>query len=312
MKVNIIPYIPEYKKQWNDFIASTNNGTFLHNRNFMDYHHERFKDFSLMIYEKDVLIALLPANIKNDTLYSHSGLTYGEILFSKKIKTNKKTIIIKQLLNFINKNKIKTWHIKSIPTFFNQVPDETAHYLYPKMGAEIYYNVGYYYLNKENYHLNKNRKRNIHKADKSLNLKISYNPDHLFDYWKIVEENLKVKHNAKPVHSYKEMASLIKNFPTNIKVATISNGNMLLGGVVLFIINNVLHFQYINSTLEKKARSSIDYLVNEIIKDNLDKYKYISLGSAENRDGSLNKGLVYWKESFGASVFNQYYFKFNL
>ena len=45
-------YTTSHKAEWNDFIASAKNATFLFNRNFMEYHSDRFEDFSLMIYDK--------------------------------------------------------------------------------------------------------------------------------------------------------------------------------------------------------------------------------------------------------------------
>ena len=73
-------YTPERKKEWNIFIENAKNSTFLFDRNYMDYHADRFQDFSLMIYRKNKLYALLPANKKNDVLYSHQGLTYGGLI----------------------------------------------------------------------------------------------------------------------------------------------------------------------------------------------------------------------------------------
>ena len=80
-------YTPERKKEWNIFIENAKNSTFLFDRNYMDYHADRFQDFSLMIYRKNKLYALLPANKKNDVLYSHQGLTYGGLIMSKKSTT---------------------------------------------------------------------------------------------------------------------------------------------------------------------------------------------------------------------------------
>ena len=61
--VSIETYKDSYKADWNDFIDSSKNSTFLFNRNFMDYHSDRFEDFSLMVYDKSELIAILPLNI---------------------------------------------------------------------------------------------------------------------------------------------------------------------------------------------------------------------------------------------------------
>ena len=61
-------------------MAGSKNGTFLFDRQYMDYHADRFADHSLMFYRDEALCALLPANELDATLYSHQGLTYGGLV----------------------------------------------------------------------------------------------------------------------------------------------------------------------------------------------------------------------------------------
>ena len=63
--------------EWNAFVERSRQGTFLFNRGYMDYHSDRFDDFSLMAYDRGVLKGVLPANRVGNVLYSHQGLTYG-------------------------------------------------------------------------------------------------------------------------------------------------------------------------------------------------------------------------------------------
>ncbi|HLT33915.1 MAG TPA: hypothetical protein VKZ98_09005, partial [Aquaticitalea sp.] len=46
----------------------------------MDYHQDRFEDFSLMVFKKDKLKAIFPANKTKDAVCSHQGLTYGGLV----------------------------------------------------------------------------------------------------------------------------------------------------------------------------------------------------------------------------------------
>ena len=71
-------------EEWDAFVRTSKNGTFLHERRFMDYHADRFSDCSLMIYEDNELVALFPANwdANEFVLYSHQGLTYGGLLLT--------------------------------------------------------------------------------------------------------------------------------------------------------------------------------------------------------------------------------------
>ena len=70
--IEVKQYTQKQAQEWNDFIEQSRQGTFLFNRSYMDYHADRFQDASLMIYRKEQLYALLPANRLGDTLYLSS------------------------------------------------------------------------------------------------------------------------------------------------------------------------------------------------------------------------------------------------
>jgi len=71
---------------WNGFIEGAKNATFLFNRNYMEYHSDRFVDHSVMFFDENVLVAVMPANSKNGTLHSHGGLTFAGIISSRQMK----------------------------------------------------------------------------------------------------------------------------------------------------------------------------------------------------------------------------------
>lgn len=53
-------YSEEKIELWNQFNKQSKNYLFMFDRNYMDYHKDRFKDHSLMFYDDEKLIALLP------------------------------------------------------------------------------------------------------------------------------------------------------------------------------------------------------------------------------------------------------------
>ena len=77
MSITTENYKAEKKQVWDEFIDNSKNGTFMLKRDYMDYHADRFKDFSLMFYEDDKLIAVMPASLHGNEVRSHGGLTYG-------------------------------------------------------------------------------------------------------------------------------------------------------------------------------------------------------------------------------------------
>jgi hypothetical protein len=72
---------------WNTFISEAKNATFLF-IDFMEYHKDRFDDFSVLIYENRKLVAVLPL-IKLRMKFSLSRRTYGGLVYSSKINGEK-------------------------------------------------------------------------------------------------------------------------------------------------------------------------------------------------------------------------------
>ena len=83
-------YQPQDFSLWNTFTSVAKNATFLFHRNFMEYHSDRFEDYSLLVLDGEKVVAVLPANRVGDTVYSHQGLSYGGVVLNKKTKLSKK------------------------------------------------------------------------------------------------------------------------------------------------------------------------------------------------------------------------------
>jgi hypothetical protein len=68
-------YCTQREPLWNEFARRSKNGTFLFHRSYMEYHADRFEDFSLIVRDEDGhVFALLPASLHGDVLVSHGGL----------------------------------------------------------------------------------------------------------------------------------------------------------------------------------------------------------------------------------------------
>ena len=80
-KYTIKIYEPSDYCIWNAFISTAKNGTFLFHRDFMEYHQDRFEDYSLLVFSGKNCVAVLPANTLQNTVFSHSGLSYGGLVY---------------------------------------------------------------------------------------------------------------------------------------------------------------------------------------------------------------------------------------
>ena len=107
---------------WNEFVLKNKVATFLFDREFMEYHSDRFQDFSLMVYKEDELIAIMPANIKDSVLYSHQGLTYSGLIMEKTCDTSMLVSIYEVLIAFLNQHDIK--RLKTIKLISEFIPEQ--------------------------------------------------------------------------------------------------------------------------------------------------------------------------------------------
>ena len=80
------PYNSSMKSEWNRVVEESRNGTFLIKREYLEYHSDRFEDFSLVFEYEGEMIAVLPANRQGTTFYSHQGLTYGGLIMTSRCK----------------------------------------------------------------------------------------------------------------------------------------------------------------------------------------------------------------------------------
>lgn len=270
----------------------------------MDYHKDRFDDFSLMVFKENKLIALFPAHVLGSEIYSHKGLSYGGFLVSKKIRFEDYVLAFKELLKFLDNNNIKSLYLKKLPFIYHKNLAQELDYILAITQAKLHTIDSYFVIDHlQCYEPNRNRKRALKIAQKN-NIIISNNGIEFF--WKhILTKNLQTKFNVNPVHSINEIKLLMTRFPEQIKFfAAIING-VIKAGVVMFLSDNVAHFQYSSGDLERNETGALDFLFYTIIKKYVKK-KYVSFGSSSiDKSLKIDRGLAYWKESFGAKLIPQ-------
>ncbi|SDB48282.1 Acetyltransferase (GNAT) domain-containing protein [Flavobacteriaceae bacterium MAR_2010_188] len=308
--LKVIRYSSADFELWNQFLKGSKNAPFLFHRNFMEYHQDRFEDFSLMIFSKDKLLSLLPANIVEKEVFSHNGLTYGGLILSKSIKFEKVLEIYKAVLKYLNQNNISQLYIKQIPKIYSKLPTEEMDYLLHLTKAEIY-RVDTLSVIKMNSNpgISSNRIEGVKRAEK-LGLTIEEKND-FEEFWnEILTINLKEKHNAEPVHSLEEITNLKKSFPKNIRQFNVYQDEQIVAGTTIFESKNVAHSQYISGNELNNQLGSLDFLHYQLIKNVFPDKEYFDFGTSNEKQGmNINKGLQFWKEGFGARTVTQNFYK---
>lgn len=299
--MEVIKYTEDKKDIWDDFVTSSKNHFIMFYRAYMEYHSDRFTDCSLMIYEKDKLLALLPANIYRDyMLYSHQGLTFGGFVVNTKMTTPVMLTIFEKVLGYLKREGISMLVYKAVPYIYHVVPAEEDRYALFRNDAKLIRRDVTSTISLPNKILfNKNRLRQLKKA-KSYGITIRETEDYE-TYWRILEKNLKDEHNIKPVHTLSEITDLHYNFPTTIRLFSAFHDEEMISGTVLYESKNMVHAQYIATEEEGRKEGALDLLFSYLIPYYTGKKRYFDFGISNEKEGRyLNEGLISFKEGFGA------------
>lgn len=277
------------------------NATFLFQRDFMDYHSDRFEDFSLLIYKDDELYAVLPANVRKKKVVSHQGLTYGSFVLQDSSKLLYAFEAFKEMLSFLASEGIEELEIRVIPTFYNRMPaDELEYFLFKAEATLMKKDVLMVIDYNHKLRFQKNRREGINKAARNgLELRVDAN---FKGFWnEILIPNLAKKHDVKPVHSLEEIKLLASRFPENIKQVSIYKDNKIVAGTTVFLTETTIHPQYVSGNTDKNSYGSLDLAYDFIINNFRNDKRYFDFNISSEENGKiLNKGLIFWKESCGA------------
>ena len=316
MTINIVPYERKYEEVWDLFCASAQNATFLHTRNFLNYHRDKFKDESLLFYKENKLLGLLPAaqSLTNSELViSHPGITYGGIVHGGDITGAVMLEAFSALIKYYEINGFRFFQYKSIPFIYPTKPSQDDLYALFRVGAQIKrcdlscaldLSMPRGYSNR--------RRRGIKRASQSA--VISKDPALLSDLYKVLQENLDRKHGALPVHSLLELTQLLEKFPNEIQLRCAIIDNAVEAGVIFFNSQNVWHAQYIASSQIGYGLSALDAVFDASIEDAKSLgARYFDFGTSNEDKGMLlNSGLYTFKSEFGGSGVAHEFYELNL
>ncbi len=296
---------------WNEFVANAKNATFLFHRDFLEYHQDRFEDFSLLIFdEKNLLKAILPANRVGENLYSHQGLTYGGLVLQQKSKFQEVIGMMKTILQFLQNQHIVSLQLKQLPTIYHESPSDEMEYLSFILNAKLCRRDCLSVINLEtDFEFSSSRAEGI-KRGTDLELEWKEEQDFTSFWNEILIPNLDQKFKTKPVHSLEEITFLKSKFPNNIRQFNVYKQGKIIAGTTVFESDFVAHSQYISADDSKNSTGSLDFLHNRLITYTFRNKKYFDFGiSNENQGQNINQGLLFWKEGFGARTIVQNFYE---
>lgn len=304
-----IRFEPAYRDVWNSFVAASKNGTFLFDRNYMDYHSDRFLDNSLLFFDdKDRFIGLLPASRHNEEVVSHGGLTYGGVLTNAEMKITTMLGIFENMLSFLEQDGVRKFVYKPIPHMFHILPAEEDLYALFVNNARLYRrdsSSAIWLPNRLKFA--KGKREGVKKAIRA-GLVVKDSTD-FATFFEIGHSVMRDRHNLRPVHTNDEMTLLAGRFPENIRLHASFAGDKMLAGAIVYRFSTSAHIQYMYNSDEGLGVGALDIVIDHLVNERYVDLRYLSFGvSTENAGRYLNAGLVHQKEMFGArSVMHDFY-----
>lgn len=266
-----------------------------------------------MVYKDEKLVAVLPANALDYKIYSHQGLTYGGLIVNDTTKIKDFVSYFKAALVHFKNNGFKRAQMKQLPSIYGNLPNDELQYLMFILDADLIRRDTLSVLNlNERPKLSKDRIAGNKRAQKH-GLRIE--EENSFDaFWNLIlVPNLNAKHNAQPVHTLEEITKLKAKFPEGIRQFNVYKDDKIVAGTTIFETKNVAHSQYISGNNDKNTTGSLDYLHIHLIENIFKDKKYFDFGISNENDGkSINEGLNYWKEGFGARTITQDFYEIDL
>jgi hypothetical protein len=306
--LRVRPYAEADDGAWEQLVARSWNGTFLHSRRFLSYAADEFVDASLVVEGAKGRIAGVFAAAVHETdpamIESHEGLSYGGLVHDGSLGGQAMLSVLEAVAERYYHDGKRTLRIKTVPYVYHRIPAEDDLYALFRLGAT-----------RSRCHLasvidvrnrpapSKRRVRSLRKAERA-GVRVERGADFLAPFWSVLTDRLSGKHDAVPFHTLPQMLHLQSLFPQTIECVVGTLGGRVIAGVVLFRTTLVLHAQYIASDERGYETSAVDLVLRACIDECVERgTRYFSLGNSTLYGGRVFSETLYqFKSEFGAGA----------
>jgi len=302
----VVPYTCEHFDMWESLVTESHTATFLHSQRYISYHGSRFDDRSvLLLDETSHAVAAFPAAVDPTdptVVTSHPGLTYGGLITRAYLRGKPLHKAMQTLITHYRNLGLYRLRYKAVPWIYHRYPCQDDLYALFLTGASLYRRDISSTIDLSAPRTpTRRRMRSLAHARKTG---ISFQRGSALSaiFWPILEQSLRERHGASPVHSLAEISLLQSRFPERVIPICAYHNNSIVAGAVLYNTNTVCHIQYIAATREGLQLSATDALIEHCIEiARSEMRQYFDFGiSTEAAGHTLNASLYDYKTSFGA------------
>lgn len=305
------PYAQADANVWDALVEHSRNGNLLHRRGYMDYHADRFVDRSLIVERNGEAVAVFPANICENLVTSHGGLTYAGLISTQALRAESTLAVFEQIGNHYRALGVERVIYKAVPHVFHTYPAEEDLYALHRLGARLARrDLSSVIPLRETFQFAQGRRHAIDKARKAgVRLQVSADPA---AFHALLSEVLG-KHDTRPTHSLHELRTLQARFPQQIVLHEARCEEVLLAGALVYDFGRVVHTQYMAASEEGRRVDALSFLLAELIVGIYADKAYFSFGISTEQEGRvLNGGLIAQKEYFGARAIVHDFYEWRL
>tara|TARA_B100001248_G_scaffold161666_1_gene121931 strand:- start:6404 stop:7375 length:972 start_codon:yes stop_codon:yes gene_type:complete len=309
--LKLSPFRTSDEHIWDAYVSKANNGTFFHLRSFLNYHpKQRFKDHSIVIRKKGALFSLFPAVEQfadgKKILISHPGATVGSFVLPENLSIADAFHLANKLIEYAKDKNFQIIKINLPPNLYQRRLSNYMEYSFFKFGfkytkREI---TSILFLDKTIKETQKKfRPSHLRAVRKGIenNIIVKESQD-IESFYKILKNNLEIRHGVTPTHTLKELKHLFDIFPKKVKLFSAFFNELMVAGVVTFQISpRVLLAFYISHDEQYSELRTVNILFYKIFEWAIkSKYEIFDFGIF-TVNGEPNMGLGRFKENFGAS-----------
>jgi hypothetical protein len=303
--LRVRPFVPADADAWDEFVARSVNGTFLHTRRFLSYAGDRFDDRSLVVESRRGIVGVLPAATHQSDpqiVESHEGLSYGGLVHDGSLRMPAMLTALEAVVDRYYHDGLRMLRYKPVPHVYHGI-----------LAADDLYALFRLAATRTRCHLAsvidvanrpapaQRRVRSLSKAERA-GLAIDRGPLLIEPYWRVLTERLATRHDAVPFHTLAELQHLQRHFPEGLECVVATERGQVVAGVLLFHCGTVTHAQYIASSERGLATCAIDLVLAHVLASCAERrVRSLSLGNSTLYGGNVfSESLYDFKSELGA------------
>ncbi len=311
--VTISPLGADGKREWQDFLARSDNGCLFHDLDFLAYHPPgRFRFNHLVAHQRGKLLALIPGGLSGEAgreIYtSPLGASVGGPVIGPRTRTAQGIALITALQDYATAQRWAGVQFTLAAPIYNQRLQDLLPFSLFVRGFQLKHRWNCYVLplrrtEGELYtKLFRERQATQTRAARRLGIEASEGGMELLHEFKPLFQDTYERHGAKPTHTLEEIAGLLERFPKRISLVIARKAGVPAAGLLVMRLNPRVAYSFYICSATALANEHgnlvafaalLEYLADQGC-------SWLDMGPGA-WDGNFNDGVVFFKEGIGGT-----------